>query len=151
MNKSDLIAAVQAKVGFKSIITDKVAPDSPEINEVNKIEKCFFEVATINADGTAGITYVFYLHNTVTDDAWFYNVEPESVDTKELSADQKKFDVVEKYLKNTFHSYYIHRYNPTINTAFADVYTQVGQTLVKSEVAAFKRGTDPVGHLTITV
>lgn len=102
MKKTDLITKVQSKTGFKSIVNDVIAPDSPKTNENQKIEKRYFEVATANADGTAGITFVFYLYDIVTEDAWFYNTEVEALDINEPTVNQKKVNKIIKYLDDNF-------------------------------------------------
>ena len=149
MLKQDLIAKIQAKVGFKDIISDELAPDSPDVTETNKIEKRFFKVATINADDTAGITFVFYLFDTVTGEAWFYNVEPEAVDIKEPNTDQKKLDALQAYLKANFDAYFTLRWDLVNNWAEADTYKVESGALKAQKVMVFKRGTNPITHLNI--
>jgi acyl-CoA thioesterase len=67
-----------------------------------------------------------------------------------MTNDQKRFDNIEKYLKQNFHSYFIREVNMNIDTLFADVYTDNGTNLVKQQVAAFKRGTNAIEHKVIT-
>ena len=89
MIKSELQAALEAKKGFVSIINDELAQDHVS---GDKIEKRRFYINHTNSDGTMGKTFVYYLHNIETDEANFYNVEPEAVDAREPSTEQKKVD-----------------------------------------------------------
>lgn len=150
MNKAELLEKVQGKVGFKAIVSDRLTPDSPKITNTNKIEKRFFEVATVNADGTAGITFVFYLLDTSKDEAWFYNTEPEAVDIKEPTSENKRLNRLINYLEKNFHSFFVDQVNMDINTVFADVYILEADSLVKKRAAVFKRGETPIEHLFIT-
>jgi hypothetical protein len=146
MKKADLRAVVEAKKGFHSIIQDEVAPDNVATDD---IEKRFFYINHINADGTAGKTYIYYLHDKRNDDAWFYNVEAETVDMKEPVTEQKKLDALSAYLKANFDAYFILRFDTSNNWAEADVFKLTSGQLVKSKVLAFKKGTNPITHLTI--
>ena len=150
MLKQDLITKIQGKVGFKGIISDELAPDSPDVTGANKVEKRFFKVATINADSTAGITFVFYLLDTVTDEAWFYNVEPESVDIKEPNTDQKKLDALQAYLTANFDAFFLIRWDMTRNWAEVDTFKLNAGTLKAQKVIVFKKGANPISHLNIT-
>jgi len=102
MTKEELITKVEGKVGFKSIVKDELAGDSPEVSESQKIEKRYFEVATVNGDGTAGITFVFYVYNTETEEAWFYNQEVEALDIKEPTVNQKKIEKIINHLDDNY-------------------------------------------------
>ena len=150
MNKAELLKKIEEKVGFKAIVSDRLALDSPKITNTNKIEKRYFEVATTNADGTAGITFVFYLLDTLNNEAWFYNTEPEAVDIKEPTTENKKLNRLLNYLESNFHSFFVDQVNMDINTVFADVYILEVGSLVKKRVAVFKRGETPIKHLFIT-
>lgn len=153
MNKSELLTKVQNKVGFKAIIEDVVALDSPTTNETNKIEKRFLKVATVNSDGTAGITFVFYLIDTNTQEAWFYNTETEALDIKEPIAEQKKVDALQNYLKANFDAFFLLRWDVVNNWAEADTYelvTGTPNTLKPQKVIVYKKGANPIAHLKIT-
>lgn len=146
MLKADLIAKVQAKKGFKSIIKDALAPDH---DPNDPIEKRYLYVNHVNADGTAGKTFVYYLHDPQTDEAWFYNAEVETVDMKEPVSEQKKFDALTAYLKANFDAYFVLRWDTANNWAEADVFTLTNGELVKSRVMVFKKGANHIAHLTI--
>lgn len=145
MKKTDLITKLENKDGFKSIVSDKKAPDSPD----GALEKRFLEVATINADGTAGIYHVYYLHDTATDDAWFYNVEVEALDNKAVSSEQVKLNTLADYLKTNFDAYFVVRYDLTNLWAEADVFKLTTGKLVKSSVVVYKKGNSPISHLNV--
>lgn len=146
MKKADLITTLQSKKGFHSIISDTVAPDNVQ---GDPIEKRFFYVNHLNADGTMGKTFVYYLWDKATDDAWFYNVEAESVDMKEPSKDQKKFDALLNYLKANFAVFFIIRYDINNSWAEADVFVETAGTLSPKRVVAFKKQGEPVTHLDV--
>jgi len=146
MTKQELQTAVEAKKGFLSIIKDELAPDHVPNDP---IEKRFFYVNHTNTDGTAGKTFIFYLHDTVNDTAWFYNAETESVDTKEPTTEQKKLDALQSYLKSTFSAFFIIRCDLTNNWAEADTFTLVSGKLAAKKVLVFKVGTNPINHLEI--
>lgn len=147
MTKAQLQAVVQAKVGFHSIISDELAPDN---KAGDPIEKRFFYINHLNADATMGKTFIYYLLDIVGDIASFYNVEPESVDTKELSIQAKKFLAVENYLKTTFAFYFPNRSGSHQNTVWleADVYTD-GVSLTKTTIIASRVGLGAVTHKTV--
>lgn len=148
MTKAQLVTALEAKVGFHSIIEDRIAPD----NRANDpIEKRYFYINHTNADGTMGKTFVYYLLNTANDVASFYNVEPESVDNQELTAQQKKFQAIENYLTTNFAFYFLTRKGEFGNTVWleADVYTD-GVSLTKTTIIASKVGTNPPTHKTVS-
>lgn len=143
MTKQELQTKIENKVGFHSIIKDDVAPDNVPNDP---IEKRYFYVNHTNADGTMGKTFVYYLHDTANDVAWFYNMETEAVDTKEPTTDQKKLDALQNYLKATFNGFFINRLDIVNNWAEADVYEVSGQDLTKSTVLVFKQGSNPITH-----
>jgi hypothetical protein len=146
MKKSDLLAAVEAKIGFHSIIEDSVAPDN---KPGDQIEKRYLYINHINADGTAGKTFVYYLHETATDDAWFYNVEVEAVDSKEPSSDQKKLDALQAYLATTFDAYFVLKVDIKNNWAEAETFKLNAGALDRKNVLVFKKGNNPITHLII--
>lgn len=146
MKKAQLKAQLETKKGFLSIVKDDVAPDNVA---GDPIQKRFFYLNHVNADGTAGKTFVYYLHNTETDDAWFYNQEIESVDMKEASSEQKKLTALENYLKANFDAYFVIRYDLNNLWAEADALKLTNGSLVASKVLVFKKGTSPIAHLTI--
>jgi hypothetical protein len=145
MTKAQLIAAVQAKTGFVSIIKDELARDHVP---GDTIEKRFLYVNHINADSTAGKKYVYYLHDTVNDTAWFYNVE-EALDNRSVSSDQQKLDALQDYLKINFNAYFVNRFDITNQWAEADVYTLNTGKLTKKTVIVYKNGTNPIAHLDV--
>lgn len=149
MTKQELLNKVTTKQGFQSIIMDTLAPD--HVNG-DTIEKRFFYINHVNADGTAGKTYLYYLHDTINDVAWFYNVEAETVDAREPSADQKKINALQAYLKANFAAYFllVGRIDTVNNWAEAEVFTLAGGVLTRSKVLVFKKGTQQITHLTIT-
>lgn len=146
MNKAQFLAAVESKVGFHSIIKDEVAPDHIA---GDSIEKRYLYINHINADGTAGKTHIEYLYDTVNDVAWFYNQEREAVDVREPSADQKKLNALEAYLKANFNAYFLIRANLTNNWAEADTYKLEIDKLVHKKVMVYKISNNPIAHLEI--
>jgi hypothetical protein len=146
MTKQQFLDSVVAKKGFHSIIKDEIAPDHVA---GDSIEKRFLYVNHTNADGTAGKTFVYYLHDKTNDEAWFYNSETESVDTKEPTTEQKKLDALQAYLKSTFDAFFVIRYDLANNWAEADVYTLNAGTLTASKVLVFKKGSNPISHLNV--
>ena len=143
MTKQELQTKVENKKGFHSIIKDDLAPDNVA---GDPIEKRFFYVNHTNADGTMGKTFVYYLHDTENDEAWFYNVETESVDAKEPNTEQKKLNALQNYLGSTFAGFFINRFDLENNWAEADVYEVSGQDLTKSTVLVFKKGSSAITH-----
>lgn len=146
MTKAQLQAQLEAKKGFHSIIKDELAPD--HIVD-DPIEKRYFYVNHVNADGTAGKTFVYYLHDTVNDTAWFYNAETESVDAKEPTTEQKKLDALQAYLKTNFNAYFVIRFDVENNWAEADTYKLENGKLTHAKVMVFKAGSNPISHLEI--
>lgn len=146
MKKAQLIQKIKAKKGFHSIIKDELAPDHVQ---GDPIQKRFFYVNHVNADGTAGKTYVFYLWDEATDDAWFYNMEAEAVDAKEPSSDQKKLSALQNYLKANFNAYFVIRADLENNWAEADTYKLETGKLTYKKVMVFKQGSSPISHLEI--
>lgn len=146
MTKAQLQSAVEAKKGFLSIIKDELAPDHVA---GDPIQKRFFYVNHVNADGTAGKTFVYYLWDEANDTAWFYNVETESVDAKEPTTEQKKLNALQAYLKANFNAYFVIRFDFDNNWAEADVFKLTTGKLVASKVMVFKAGNNPISHLEI--
>lgn len=141
MTKAEFLTKVQAKPGFHSIISDEVAQD----NIIgDPIEKRVLYINHINADGTRGKTFVYYLYETATDTASFYNVEVEALDAKEPNTDQKKIDALEAYLGGKYAAYFINRFDLRQNLAEADVYTLAAGKLTKKTVLVYKRGANPI-------
>lgn len=146
MTKTQLLNAVQGKIGFHSIVKDEVAPD----NIIgDPIEKRYLYVNHLNGDGTMGKTYIYYLLDTATQEAWFYNLETENLDNKEHNSEQKKLDALQAYLDANFDAYFIVRYDTTKNWAQADVFTQSGQDLTQSKVLVFKPAQGAITHKNI--
>lgn len=136
MTKTQFIAAVQAKKGFHSIISDALAPDNIP---GDPIEKRFLYVNHENADGTMGKTYVYYTYDTIGDVASFYNKETEVLDVREPSSDQKKMNALSNYLKQKYAGYFINRYDLVQEIAEADVYSPADGSLVKKTILVFKK------------
>lgn len=141
MTKAELVTRVEAKKGFHSIIEDKIAPDN---TPGDPIEKHFFYVNHLNADGTMGKTYLFYLYNPATDEAWFYNTETETIDAKEPTTDQKKIEAFNAYLAGKYEAFFIERMNLPQNWVEADVFTLNTGKLTKKKVIVRKKGTNPI-------
>lgn len=146
MNKEVFIDAVKAKKGFHSIIQDELAPDHIT---GDPIEKRFLYINHLNADGTMGKTFVYYLYDTVKNIASFYNVEPENVDAKEPSIDQKKIDALQAYLKQKYNAYFVGRFDTVNNWAEADVFVLTAGKLVKKSVIVYKQGSSPIADLEV--
>lgn len=147
MTKSELIAAVQAKKGYVATLSDTKTPDSPTGNK----EKRMLVAETLNSDGTKGMYNVFYVHNTETDEAWFYNVEPEALDTKEPSAPQVVINALNDYCKANFSAYFLipDRIDPTNKWAVVEAYILNAGNLEKKNVMVYKKGTNPITHIDI--
>lgn len=146
MTKAQFLTAVQSKVGFHSIIEDKLAPDNVA---GDPIEKRYLYINHTNADGTMGKTFVYYLLDTVNDVASFYNVEREALDVKEPTAENKKYDALQNYLKANFNAYFIGRFDPINNWAEADTYKLETGKLTKKTVIVYKQGANPISHLEV--
>lgn len=146
MTKQQFLDQVAAKKGFHSIIKDDVAPDNVPNDP---IEKRYLYVNHTNADGTMGKTFVYYLYDTSNDNASFYNVEPESVDQKEPSVDQKKLNALETYLSTNFNAFFVLRFDMNHNWAEADVFKVSAGKLTKGSVLVFKQKGQPINHLEI--
>ena len=141
MKKTELLAAVGAKKGFVRIVSDKETSDNIPNNPVRKMQ---LVVEHTNTDGTAGITNVFYLHNTNNDEAKFYNQEPEAFDNNEPSAELKKLKVLENYINANFIGGFVVRSNLGENYAEADVYEAgVG----RKTVLIYKPDGQPITHI----
>lgn len=146
MNQAELINAVKAKKGFVRIIKDELAPDAIP---TDKTQKRLLTIEHSNGDNTAGITYVYYLHDTENDVAKFYNVEPENLDNTELSLDLKKEHALKQYLGGKYAAYFIERTDYVNNWAEATVYVLAASKLTKKQVLVFKKGTSPISDLDI--
>lgn len=146
MTKSQLLTAVQGKAGYVATIADTLAPDS-----VGTKQKRFLLVETLNADGTKGITNVFYIHDTETDEAWFYNIEPVGLQKESKDISAQAVDALTTYCKATFNAFFlIHdRIDPINKWAVVEAYTLSNGQLQKKNVMVFKQGTNPVTHLEI--
>ena len=146
MKKADLLTAVSAKSGYVAIIEDRLAPDS-----VGTKQKRYLLVETLNADGTKGVTNVFYVHDTVSDDAWFYNVEPKTFDITEKPVDQQTLDALRDYCKANFAAYFLipDRIDAANMWAVVEAYTLVSGKLAKSLKMVYKQGTNPITHVDI--
>lgn len=147
MNKAEFITKVEAKDGYVRTISDALTNDSP----VGDTQKRFLLIETTNTDGTAGITNVFYMLDTVNDVVKFYNVEPVSFDTATKSVPQQTIDALDTYCKATFDAYFLipDRIDAENKWAVVEAYMVQGADLVKSNVMVFKKGTSPIAHLTI--
>lgn len=152
MTKAELLAAVGAKKGFVRVISDNLAPDTVPNDAV---QKRYLLVETLNADGTAGITHVFYLQDTSSNQdenlqtSKFYNVEPQALDNKELSVMDKKREALETYLKGKYAAFFLGRVDLTNNWAEADVFTLAAGKLTKKSVLVFKQGTNPINDVDV--
>lgn len=143
MKKEDLLVAVRSKKGFVRIIADEVAQDDIKTDE--NLNKRYLTVEHRNTNGTAGITYVFYMHKVDTDDAYFYNHEPENLDANEETVEIKRLRRLEEFLAGKYAAYFIGRYDLKNFWAEADVYTSdVNNKLTKKSVIVAKRGTNPI-------
>lgn len=146
MTKSELLALIATKTGYTRTISDKLAPDSIAGDTV---EKRHIVVEHTNSDGTAGITNVYYLLDTTSDQAKFYNAEPEAFDFQELSVVAKKQEALEKYLKGKYNAYFLSRVDLVNNWAEVDVFTLTTGKLVKKSILVFKQGNNPINDLDV--
>lgn len=146
MTKSQLLTAVQGKAGFVAILADTLATDS-----VGAKQKRFLTVETLNADGTKGITNVFYIHDTGTDEAWFYNVEPLGFEKETKTVDQQTLDALNAYCKANFAAYFLipDRIDAVNKWAVVEAYTVSTGKLAKKNVMVYKQGTNPITHVDI--
>lgn len=141
MKKTDFITSVEAKKGFVRVIKDEIAPD----NIVDDfLEKRYLTVQHLNADQTMGITYIFYVYNKNTDDANFYNQEPENLDVKEETVEVKRLRRMENHLKTKYRAYFINRFDLANFWAEAEVYVQTADKVTKKTVLVLKEGTNPI-------
>ena len=145
MNKADLTAVVEGKDGFVAILSDNKTPDSPAGTK----EKRYMLVETINDDGTKGITNVVYIHDTVNDTAWFYNVEPLSFKKEARTADQQAIDALTTYCNDTFHAYEIKSVNGGQKWAIVTTYMLDNGSFTQTDVIVYKQGTSPITHAPI--
>ena len=140
MTKAQLQSQLEAKTGFVSIIKDEPAPDNVP---GDPIEKRFFYVNHINDNGTAGKTFVYYLHNADTDEAWFYNVENEELDNQ---ASQKKLAVLTDYCDATFDAYELEKVNYEKKWATVTTFTIGASNVTQGKAFVYKNGNNPVTH-----
>jgi hypothetical protein len=145
MDKEGLIAQLKSKNGFMSILEDSLSSDSKSAD----IEKRYMLVEHQNADGTVGTTSVYYLFNTKTGEAKFYNIVPNSFDSRETSPDMVKQQALEAYLKAKYNAYFIGRTDFVNNWAEADVFTLTTGKLVKKKVLVYKQGVNPIADIDV--
>lgn len=147
MKKAQLQAVIEGKKGFHSIVKDDLAPDHVP---GDPIEKRYFYVNHTNADGTMGKTFVYYLHDTENDVASFYNVETEALDVRELTAEQKKLELLKTYLDGEFTFSIVTGFDAKANKALAIVYIDNGDgTGTKKEAVVFKPQGQPITHFLV--
>lgn len=147
MTKQQLLDKVAAKVGYHSLVKDELALDNVA---GDLIEKRYLYVNHINNDGTMGKKFVYYLLDTVNDLASFYNVE-EELDRFEVSPEVKALQALQAYLGNKYQGYFIIRYDLQQQIAEADVFTLSAGTLTKKTVLVFKKGTNPISDIDVTI
>lgn len=147
MNKAELLTAVQSKKGFVRIVVDEKAPDS---DPRSTTEKRYLVVEHTNTDGTAGMTNVYYLHDTVNDVAKFYNAEPSAFDINEPPADLKKRQALETYLKGKYAAFFLGRIDLVNLWAEADVFVQAAGKLTKKSVLVYKPANGPIADVDVT-
>ena len=143
MKKADIIAKIQGKVGIHSFVDDKPAPDNIQ-NDV--LQKHYFLINNLNADGTMGKTYVYYLLDTVTGDCFFYNTEVETLDIKDSGTEQKRIINMKKYLENKYFAFFTGATYLETGNAFieATVFVLNVDKLTKKNVIVFKKGATPI-------
>lgn len=146
MNKAEFLTAVQGKPGFVKVIDDKTAQDNVQGQEP---QKKYLVVEHTNTDGTSGITNVFYLHNTTTDEAKFYNVEPASFDLREPGSEAKKELALRAYLEGKYQAFFINRIDYINNWAEADVYSLNVDKLTKKTVVVYKKTGQPIADIDV--
>lgn len=144
MTKSQLLTAVQGKAGYVAILADTLAQDS-----VGAKQKRFLTVETLNADGTKGITNVFYIHDTGTDEAWFYNVEPVAFDKAVVSVEAQTEKALNGYCRATFDAFFVSRVDGVNKWAEVQAFVLNAGNLEKKNVLVFKKGTNPITHLNV--
>lgn len=144
MTKSQLLTAVQGRAGYVATIADTLAPDSIGVKQ-----KRFLTVETLNADGTKGITNVFYIHDTGTDEAWFYNVEPTAFDKTVVSVEEQVAKALNDYCKANFEAFFVSRVDGVNKWAEVQAFVLNNGNLEKKNVLVFKKGTNPITHLNV--
>lgn len=146
MTKAELLTAVEGKTGYVATLADTLALDS-----IGTKQKRFLVVETLNADGTKGITNVFYVHDTQTDEAWFYNVEPVGFQKESKSLEAQAVGAIENYCKTNFNAHFLlrDRIDAVNKWAVVEVYTLNTGKLEKKNIMVFKQGANPITHLEI--
>lgn len=145
MTKAQLLIAVQGKAGFVAILSDQLASDSVSATKQKRV----LSVETLNADGTKGITNVIYVHDTGTDEAWFYNVEPTAFDKTVVSSEEQVAKALNDYCKANFEAFFVTRVDGVNKWAEVQAFVLNAGNLEKKNVLVFKKGTNPITHLNV--
>lgn len=131
MNKSEFLTKIQATEGFVAVISDTKTDDSPKEGTV---EKRVLSVQHGNKNGTAGITSVYYLHDTSKDEVTFYNDEPKSFQRDAEGNTEKALKQLEAHLLGKYQAYFITRQDPKARWVEALVYATSDAKLAKKTV-----------------
>lgn len=143
---TDLKKTISEKKGFVRIVKDELTKDN--IAE-DSIEKRVMTVETSNSDGSAGMTPVYYILDKQSQEAKFYNIEPESFDNRELSREAKREDALAKYLGGKYEAYFIDRIDRANSWAEATVYSLSEGKLIKKNVIVYKKGATPITDIDV--
>lgn len=145
MKKADLLAAVATKQGYVAVASDNL--DSL----VGTKEKRYLIVETLNANGTKGFTNVYYVLDTITQDAWFYNVESQAFDNTYKDVPQTTLDALRAYCKANFAAYFLipDRIDADNKWAVVEAYILTAGKLTKSLKMVYKQGVSPITHVDI--
>ena len=145
MTKTELQTTIENKPGFVAIVSDNKAPDSP----AGPKEKRYFLVEVENQDGTRGIINVTYIHETESDLAYFYNVEPLSFEKEYKTTEQQAYEALKAYCSDTFHAYEIKQVNVEKKWAIVTSYMLSAGNFAKTENIVYQLGTNPLTHAPI--
>ena len=147
MIKQELLTKITKKVGFVAILKEDVSSDSIDLIKVKK----YLMVETLNSDGTKGITNVTFIHNSETDEAWFYNVEPIVFDNQVKPVSQIIIDALNEYCLANFEAHFLipERIDAINQWAVVEAYILEAGKLKQSKVMVYKKGDDPIAHIEI--
>lgn len=140
MTKQQFITAVEAKPKFI-----KWAVEPVSVETIGDIEKWNGKALVTTPDGV-NIVEVWFIVDSVSGDANWQTIDTLSMEENQI---QKKEIALSNYLKNNFAAFFILRVDLDNLWAEAEVFTKTGTDLVASKVLVFKKGNDPITHLTI--
>lgn len=140
MTKAEFITAVEAKTQF---VKWAVAPVLSET--IGEVEKWNGRAYITTADGV-NVFEVWFMVDSISGEANWQNQD--TMDASE-SVSAKKMSALETYVAGAFDAYFVVRTDLDNNWAEVDVFKLTTGDLVASKVMVFKKGTNPITHLTI--